>query len=126
MRILLFIALVLISTSTSADVWREGDTYRELSYQTLNIVDWGQTRYTAKHPERFKEDGAGTGGSAWLIGQHPSTTDVDRLMVMSAILHPIISYYLPHGWREAFQYVSIGMKLDATIGNASVGVKFEF
>ncbi len=121
-----FFILLLLSSQAFADEWRDSDTYREIAFQTLNVIDWGQTRYTAKHPERFKENGAGAGGSAWLIGEHPSTTDVDRLMVMSAILHPVISYYLPHGWREAFQYVSIGMKLDATIGNASVGVKVSF
>src|SRR4030042_1202336 len=118
--------ILLISTNAFGDEWRDEDTYREVAFQALNIVDWGQTRYTAKHPERFKENGAGAGGSAWLIGEHPSTTDVDRLMVISAILHPVISYYLPHGWREAFQYVSISMKLDATTGNARAGVKFEF
>ena len=121
-----FILLLLSSSVFAADPWTRADTYRETTFQVLNIIDWGQTRYTAKHPERFKENGAGAGGSAWLIGEHPSTTDVDRLMVMSAILHPVISYYLPHGWREAFQYVTIGMKLDATIGNASVGVKVSF
>lgn len=118
--------LLLLSSSAFADEWRDADTYREVAFQALNIVDWGQTRYTSKHPERFKENDAGVGGSAWLIGEHPSTTDVDRLMVMSAILHPIISYYLPHGWRETFQGVSIGLKLDATTGNATAGVKFEF
>lgn len=114
-------ALLLLSSSAVADEWRETDTYREVTFQILNIIDWGQTRYVAKHPEQYQES-----ESAWLIGQHPSTTDVDRLMVMSAILHPIISNYLPQDWRTAFQYVTIGDKLNATIGNASIGIKIEF
>lgn len=123
----IFALFLIFSSSTSAaDLWRTSDTYREVTFQILNVIDWGQTRYVAQHPDQYKENDMGRGGSAWLIGEHPSTTNVDRLMIATAILHPIISYYLPHNWREAFQYVTIGMKIDNTVGNFHAGVKFDF
>lgn len=125
---LLFFALALFSVSVQADEWTYADTYRETAFQVLHVIDWGQTRYIAEHPDY----GINQSGkyhevdSAWLIGKNPSVIDVDRLMLATAILHPIISYYIPRGWREAFQYLTIGMKLNNVIGNASIGIKVEF
>jgi hypothetical protein len=113
--------ILLISTSAFADEWRTADTYREIAFQALNIVDWGQTRYIAQNPDRFYES-----ESAWIIGKHPSVETVDTFMVVSAILHPLVAYYLPSSWRSAFQYITIGDKLNATIGNATIGVRISF
>lgn len=118
---ILFIIIALFSFTAQADEWRTGDTYREGTFQILNIIDWRQSIYMAKHPDKFKESEA-----AWLIGQYPSTTDVDRLILISAILHPIIAYNLPYGWREVFQYITIAGKLNATTNNAYIGLKLEF
>ena len=52
---------------------------------------------------------------------------VDAYMAELAVLHLIVSKLLPVGaWREAFQYITIGGKLNATIGNASIGIHMEF
>jgi len=117
----LLTVMILLSASAHADEWRESDTYREATYQVLNVIDWGQTRYIAEHPEQFREKGA-----AFFIGKHPSIGTVNNYMIGSAILHLIASNYLPHKWREAFQYVTIGDKLNATVSNFSVGIKVSF
>lgn len=114
-------AVLLLSVPAHADEWREQDTYREVAFQALNVIDWGQTRYIAKHPETYYER-----ESAWMIGEHPTTIDVNRLMIATAILHPVISYLLPHGWRDAFQYVTIIGKINNVAGNNSIGIKVEF
>jgi len=117
----LIIAILLFSNSAFADNWTTADTYREVAFQTLNIIDWGQTRTTALHPELYQED-----ESAWAIGRHPTTGRVDAYMAESAVLHFIVAYYLPQSWRTPFQYLTIGGKLNATIGNASIGIKVSF
>jgi hypothetical protein len=116
-----FIALLLLSNSAIADEWRTSDTYRETAYQVLNIIDWGQTRYIAEHPERYREVGVD-----WAIGEHPSIGRVNNFMAGSAVVHFTVVYFLPTGWRDAFQYVTIGDKLNATTHNYSVGVKISF
>ena len=114
-------AIVLYPQPGRAAEWRTSDTYREVGFQVLNLIDWGQTRYIANNPKQFREV-----ESAWLIGEHPTVQAVDTLMITSAILHPIIAYYLPHGWRDAYQYISIGGKLNATAHNAYIGIKIQF
>lgn len=121
MRILLLIVFLTIPTYSFADTWRTSDTYREVSFQILNVIDWGQTRYIAKNPNLYEES-----STAWIIGKHPSTNDVNKLMLTAAIINPIISRNLPYDWREIFQYISISSKLIATTNNASIGIKMEF
>ena len=118
---ILILLLLLLSSSVYADEWTTGDTYRELAFQTLNIIDWGQTRYVAEHPDQFYEK-----ESQQFIGKHPTTGRVDAYMAQSAVLHFIVAYYLPSSWRVPFQYITIGGKLNNTIGNASIGVKVSF
>ena len=117
----LFLILILFSSSAFADEWSTSDTYREVAFQTLNVIDWGQTRYIAEHPDRFREV-----ESKWAIGEHPTIQQVDNYMAASAVLHFAVSYFLPRDWRDAFQYITIGDKLNATIGNASIGIKVSF
>ena len=117
----LIIAILLFSTSAFADNWTTADTYREVAFQTLNVIDWGQTRYIAQNPNKYYEhDYSG------LIGSNPTTGRIDAFMVESAVLHFIVAYYLPESWRTPFQYLTIGGKLNATIGNASIGIQMSF
>ena len=124
--------ILLISTNAFGDEWTRGDTYREAAFQTLNVIDWGQTRYIAQNPDRFIEStgGVGYGGSARYIGEHPTVNGVNTYMAESAVIHYAISkalvHYGYHTAAEIFQYVTIGQKLDATLGNVAVGVKVAF
>lgn len=122
MKTLIFALLLFSSSSAFArDEWSQSDTYREVAFQTLNIIDWGQTRYIAEHPNQFHEQ-----ESQQFIGQHPTTGRVDAYMAETAALHFVVSYFLPSDCRTAFQYITIGGKLNATIGNASIGIKISF
>jgi hypothetical protein len=106
-------------STAQAEGWRTEDTYREVVFQILNFIDWGQTRYIAEHPEQFYER-----TSRQYIGEHPTTGKVDAYMAQTAVLHFAIAHYAPPEWRAAFQYITIGDKLNATIGNAVIGIKF--
>jgi hypothetical protein len=117
----IFALLLLSSSAFAADPWSSSDTYRESTFQILNVIDWGQTRYIAQHPESFHEV-----ESAWIIGKYPDEKRVDIYMAESAVLHFIVAYCLPQSWRVPFQYITIGMKLNNTIGNASIGIKVSF
>lgn len=117
----LLLALLLVSSSAFAENWTTNDSLRESAFQVLNVIDWGQTRYVAEHPSRYEET-----ESAWAIGHHPTTGRVDAYMAQTAVLHFAISYLLPRDWRTALQYITIGSKLNATIGNASIGIKVSF
>jgi hypothetical protein len=115
------ILLLLISSSVYADEWKTHDTYREATFQVLNVIDWGQTRYINQHPDKFIEhDYSG------LIGSNPTTGRIDAFMAETAVLHFIIAYYLPKSCRVPFQYITIGGKLNTDIRNANIGIKVSF
>jgi hypothetical protein len=114
-------AILLLSSLAFADEWTRGDSYREAAFLTLLVIDYGQTSTVSQHPELYKET-----VSAWAIGEHPSQETVNTYFSVIAIAHPIIAYYLPSEWRKAFQYVTIGEKIPAVVGNATIGVRMSF
>lgn len=119
MAILLCSILLSGCASTFAEKWSTGDTIREVTYGTLHVVDWGQTRYIAKHPDKYEERNP-------LIGRHPSTGRVDIYMGSTLLLHPVISGYLKPEYRRWWQYITIGIEGGAVVNNASIGVKIGF
>ena len=120
-KLIIFCCILLISDAYADDQWTKEDTFREMTFQTLNVIDYAQTRYIAEHPDKFKEV-----ESAWAISDRPTVVDVTRYMALVAIIHPIIAYYLPESWRHVFQYITIGDKLNATANNAVIGIKMSF
>ena len=117
--IIILACLFFISTPAFADNWTREDTYRELTWTALLVVDYGQTMNIARNPDKFREYNP-------ILGEHPSQSSVGLYMLSAAIIHPVISYYLPPKYRKWWQYISIGVEL-GTVGNnfgAGIGVTF--
>ena len=62
-KLILALLLFSYSVTTFADEWTSADSYRETTFQVLNIIDWGQTRYIAQHPDQFREPPSDEGRS---------------------------------------------------------------
>jgi len=125
MKYLILLPMLLPCLGFAQGEWPSKNAYLEAAYQTLNAVDWGQTRYIAQHPEAFHEI-----DSAWATGEHPSVETTDRYMVASAVIHygitrALLYFELP-SWCTAFQVISVGDKLRVTFGNAAIGIKVSF
>ncbi len=96
-----------------------------LTSQTLMLLDWGQTRYAAKHPERFKE------GNVFL-GDHPSLGDVNRYFTGLMIGNYLMYKFLPeksNGWIPAKRNYLIAMNIGQGLAvgwNFSIGVKLSY
>lgn len=119
-RWLLTVLLVhVLCAGVEASDWTEADTAREVAYLALHVMDWGQTLDIADHPERFYERNP-------VLGRHPSRGDVNRYFIITGLLHPVVSYMLPRGWRDGWQYVTIGVEVGCVGANARLGVGFGF
>ena len=105
--------------ATAADRWSTQDKALEGTYQVLHFVDWRQTRYIAKNPDDYYERNP-------ILGEHPSTTTVDIYFISTAILHPIITHYLPKEWRPYWQGVTISISGACVINNFAVGIRMDF
>lgn len=111
--------LLAICGAAHADNWKQGDTYREVAYQIVAAIDWGQTLNTAKNPDTLEEHNA-------ILGKHPSVSKVNTYFVLTGLVHWGVAYALPREYREAFQYVTIGVEANQIQSNFSIniGVKF--
>jgi len=117
-RIVGIIGIILaLATPINAGDWMREDTYRELAWTALLAVDYMQTRTIVQNPDKYFEYNP-------IIGKHPSQKNVDIYMASCAIIHPVISYYLPPKYRKVWQYVTIGIELGAVGNNLRIGVSF--
>jgi|SRR5690349_4278032 len=129
--------LCLWSTSCLADDWTTGDTVRQTAFTTLVIADWAQTRWFIKQPTRtICTSGTRLSPSQCtsdsyvetnpILGPNPSSGKANNLTVAAIVGHAAVSYVLPRGWREGWQYVWIGIEAETVHHNRSIGVKFSF
>lgn len=115
---ILFLVLCFSVISAHAE-WTKADTLREVSWQVLHIVDWGQTRHIAKNPDQFYEINP-------ILGRHPSVGEVDTYMITGAVIHTAVSVVLPQKYRSYWQYVTIGMSGYCVGNNINAGIKVDF
>lgn len=112
--------LLFLSVPAYADEWRTADTWREVTYLTLHVIDWAQTRNISRNPEEWSEQ--------WnkVLGEHPSTARVDRYFAFTAIAHIGIVRALPKEWRAPFQYVTISVEVVSDVHNYTFGIGARF
>lgn len=109
LAVLIAIALSVVPRCSRADEWTSTDTAFQLTMTTLQIVDWGQTRYFLDRPYIGDESNP-------LLGSNPSRLKLN-LMVGGAIVgHAVVSYLLPQPWRRVWQMVGIIAEAGA-VGN---------
>lgn len=113
--------------------WTTGDTVRQGTLITLQIIDWRQTRWFVKNPiHSVRCTSSGCTHDYYsernpILGPHPSVGRVNNLIGASIVGHALISSALSRRWREPWQYVWIGMETNAVIGNYKMlGVKAIF
>lgn len=118
LSILIFILLILSSSKCYAN-WNKSDTIREVVWQGIHVIDWGQTLEVARHPEKYHELNP-------ILGRHPSVGRVNVYMGLSAVGHIVISYILPEKARSYWQYVSIGVSGACVVNNFNIGLGIKF
>lgn len=124
-KYLTFVVLFLLTSVSQADSWSTGDAYREYAYLSLHVVDWGQTRQIAKistEPHgihNYYERNS-------FIGSHPTVSRVNEYFILTGIGHLLIADALPKGWRDAFQYITIGTEIGIIRRNYSMGIRVNF
>jgi hypothetical protein len=117
--LILTILLFLNTPSRAFEEWTTTDTKLQLTYSVLYILDWGQTRYIAKHPETYYEKNI-------FFGRHPSVGQVDTYFFNTLWLHAGISYLLSQPYRKYWQCIWIIREAHAVGNNYMMGIKIEF
>lgn len=100
------------------DPWTREDTYRQTAVAVLQVVDWGQTRYIAKHSE-FHEVNP-------LIGKHPSIGRVNNYFAISIPANIAISALVPSKYRALWQTGRLMVQVSLVSYNKGVGIGIDF
>ena len=112
---------MLLSSPAFAGDWSSSDTATESAWQTINLIDWGQTldiadkcRTTSIH-ERNP-----------MLRRCPKFSEVNKHFAIGALLHYGVSKTLSGKYRAGFQWVTIGYGLQIIGDNAHLGLKVNF
>lgn len=109
------IIYISISYEIFADEWRTQDTVKEVIYQSFHAYDHWQTRKISNNCDKYEELNP-------ILGHCPSSRKVDQYFLATGLLHMGVSYILPHGWREGWQYVTIGVEAGVVYANIQIGL----
>ena len=122
-KLILAVFLILIACPVQAymfmDKWSKTDTAMEAAFVGLTVMDWGQTRDTAKNPNQYSEVN-------FILGRHPSLTYVDTYFPVAIVAHGLVSMALPPKYRRYWQVIFIGVEGAAVLNNYKVGLKVDF
>lgn len=111
----------------STNVFADDKLNLEIAYQVLHIVDWGTTRNMVnRQSEGYDEINP-------IIGSRPSSSHVDNFMIVSGVLHALITYLLPESAfnseinpRKLWQHVTIGIEVGCVANNFMIGLNIDF
>jgi len=122
MRTLAFLIIILFfafSPACASD-WSRSDTYRQVTYSALHLLDWSQTRYIAENPSRYYES------YNLVLGRHPSKDKVDIYYAATLAIHTAVARLLDGPYREGWQYITIGVEGPMVVHNFRIGIGFGF
>jgi hypothetical protein len=113
------VILILFPLNAMAfDSWSRGDIAREVAWQAIHLIDWGQTLSIADNPGYHEHN--------FWMGEHPSRGRVNLYMGLETVLHPLVTHVFPASCRPYWQYVTIGISATNVINNYRIGLKVRF
>jgi len=122
-KYILIIMLFLISTipgaGICADPWTPAQKYAQAGITAMQIIDWGQTRNIASHPESFRESNP-------IMGNHPSKGSVDAYFLLSIPVHILATHFTPSKYRKYIQAIQIGSSGYCITENFRIGLGVKF
>src|SRR5512133_3679909 len=94
--------------------WSRGDTYRQLAFSSIVLVDWSQTIDFTQNK--------GLSEMNPILGEHPSRARINTLIPLAILGHAAVSYMLPKGdLRGVWQSVFISLEIGAVSRNVIYG-----
>jgi len=91
-----------------------------VAMNTAIVMDWGQTRYGAAHPQQYEEV------SNPFLGKHPSIGRVNAWFIGSIAVNNWIMVALPKKYRPYYAGAVTAYEVHLVIRNNSIGAKIDF
>ena len=117
--LLLWVGLSYPAVCLAAEPWDRTDIALGLTSTAALVVDWGQTRYIAKHPKQCSETNP-------YLGEHPSIGRVDAYFTGVIVGNLLLGNWLTPDKRKLLFGAVIVTELLVIGKNRAVGIKVEF
>ena len=119
LALLIVLVGIVSNKSHAGDSWDKTDKVLATGAVGLLIVDWGQTRYIAKNPEKHSEMNP-------ILGDHPSVGRVDAYFALATLGTIALAEILPRDYRKLFLSGVIGLELGVVARNHHLGIRVAF
>jgi hypothetical protein len=111
--------LLLPSLAYPADPWDKTDVGLAIAASVVTVIDWGQSRYIAKHPGDWTEPNA-------TIGHHPSVGRVNNYFGIVLVGGGALAHILPSPYRKMLLGGELLIEVNVTATNKSLGIGIAF
>lgn len=98
--------------------WSASDQALLAAGTVLHLVDWGQTRYIVKNPDRYWERNI-------ILGKYPTMGEVNAYMLATALLIPVLAHYFPE-YRSIILGLWVATQATVVGHNHSIGVRISW
>jgi hypothetical protein len=100
-----------------------GNTSKILAalFALAHAADWAQTQHISRNPEKFYEK-----EMDMFMGRHPSEGRVNGVMAIEGLIKGLGPLFLPSGYREGAQALTIGGKANVINQNRKIGIGLKF
>jgi len=111
--------LVMTSFSTaSASSWSTEEKAILLAASVMHTIDWRQTQYIVKNPDRFRELNP-------LLPDHPTMSQVNRHFLIGGLVIYLLADQFPT-MRSTILMTYISLQVVNTVRNYHVGLRLDF
>jgi hypothetical protein len=123
-RLILPAALFVLGLANIAQAhdFRDWDNHDKVLLGTAlgaTMLDWAQTRYIARHPERYREINP-------VLGSHPAVSKVDKYFALSIVGITGIALELPSRYRKWWLGGVTVIEVGFVLHNDWIGIKADF
>jgi len=112
------LCLALLALPAQAREWTDDEIRLGAALAVTRVIDWGQTRYIARHPREFREANP-------FLSDNPSMSEVNRHFIIGSLIMFGAAHYLPQ-YRSTLLKVWVSIGVAANAHNAAIGVRLEF
>ena len=117
----LAIGMALIAAAPevqAAEPWNGTDKILGTTAVVALVLDWGQTRHIATHPDLYHETNV-------LLGEHPSVGRVNTYFMGAITGTLLLANWLPAGGRKTFLGTLTAVELIAVGKNNALGIRID-
>lgn len=118
-RVLLLALCLGMARPALAQDWDKTDLTLGAVALTATVIDWGQTRYIAKHPQLFHEKNP-------ILGLHPSVGRVNTYFTGAIVGGAVVAHLLPGQYRKWFLGGVAVLEIGVTAHNRHIGIGVSF